>query len=127
VGEHFLAVDFEAFAELDVGPAMIFFSSALRLSSGSFRMSGPLRSNATRMMLFDLPFISFWRTEKSVLPSAAGTTISPSMIAEPALICQASCETFLKRWVQSWPRRVNILIASLARWNWTRYPSNLIS
>jgi hypothetical protein len=33
-------------------------------------------------MLVDLPFNSFCNTEKSVVPSAAGTTISPSMIAE---------------------------------------------
>jgi hypothetical protein len=33
---------------------------------------------------------SFCRTEKSVLPSAAGTTTSPSMMAEAALIRKAS-------------------------------------
>ena len=33
---------------------------------------------------------SFCSTEKSVVPSAPGTTASPSMIAEPALTCQAS-------------------------------------
>jgi len=52
-------------------------------------------------MLVDLPLSSFCRTEKSVVPSAAGTTISPSMTAEPALMCQASWATFLKRCVQS--------------------------
>jgi hypothetical protein len=31
----------------------------------------------------DLPFSSFCKTEKSVVPSAAGTTISRSMIANP--------------------------------------------
>jgi hypothetical protein len=51
-------------------------------------------------ILVDCPLSSFCRTEKSVVPSAAGTTISPSMIAEAALMCQASCETFLNRWVQ---------------------------
>ena len=71
-------------------------------------------------ILVDLPFSSFCRTEKSVVPSSAGTTISPSMIAEPAAMCQASSATFLKRLVQSWPRRVNIFTASLARWIWTR-------
>jgi hypothetical protein len=30
------------------------------------------------------------------MPSAAGTTISPSTMAEPALMCQASSATFLK-------------------------------
>jgi hypothetical protein len=39
--EHFLSVDLEAFAELDVGPAMIFFSSAFRWNSGTFRRSRP--------------------------------------------------------------------------------------
>src|SRR5258708_4428808 len=33
-------------------------------------------------------------------------TTSPSMIAEPALTCQASEAIFLKRFVQSLPRRV---------------------
>jgi hypothetical protein len=55
-------------------------------------------------MLLDRPLSSFCRSEKSVVPLEAGTTISPSMIAEPALMCQASCATFLKPWVQSWPR-----------------------
>ena len=32
-----------------------------------------------------LPFGSFCKTEKSVVPSVAGTTTSPSMMAEPAL------------------------------------------
>ena len=54
------------------------------------------------------------------MPSAAGTTISPSMMAELALMCQASSATFLKRLVQSWPRRVKTLTASLARWTCTR-------
>lgn len=31
------------------------------------------------------PFGSFCKTEKSVVPSVAGTTTSPSMMAEPAL------------------------------------------
>ena len=35
------------------------------------------------------------------MPSAAGTTISPSMIALPALMCQASAATFLKRLVDA--------------------------
>jgi hypothetical protein len=64
----------------------------------------------------DWPLSSFCSTEKSVVPSAAGTTISPSITADAALMCQASWETFLKRCVQLWPRRVKILTASLARW-----------
>jgi hypothetical protein len=36
-------------------------------------------------ILVDLPFSSICKTEKSVVPFAAGTTISPSMIAEAAL------------------------------------------
>jgi hypothetical protein len=54
----------------------------------------------------DRPFNSFCKTEKSVVPSAADATTSPSMIAEPAPMCQASEAIFLKRWVQSYPRRV---------------------
>jgi hypothetical protein len=42
-------------------------------------------------------------------------TTSPSMMAEPALMCQAASATRLKRLVQSLPRRVNTLTASLAR------------
>jgi hypothetical protein len=38
---------------------------------------------------------SFCSTEKSVVPSAAGTTTSPSMIADEALIRNASCAIFL--------------------------------
>ena len=41
------------------------------------------------------------------MPSAAGTTTSPSMIADRALISKASSAIFLKRLVQSLPRRVN--------------------
>jgi hypothetical protein len=111
-------------------PTTIFFSSVLRWMSGSFRTSRPFRysrSNATRTMFFDDPLSSFCSTEKSVLPSTAGTTTSPSMTADAALICHASCATFLKRRVQSCPRRVNIRTASFARWTCTRYPSNLIS
>jgi hypothetical protein len=36
----------------------------------------------------------------------AGTTTSPSMIVDPALMCQASSAIFLNRLVQSLPRRV---------------------
>jgi len=57
-----------------------------------------LRAKATSTILLDLPFSPFCSTEKSVVPSAAGTTISPSMIADPALMCQALSATFLKRW-----------------------------
>src|SRR5258706_11353205 len=54
--------------------------------------------------------------DQVLVPSAAGTTISPSTTAEFALICQASWATFLKRCVQSRPRRVKIFAVSLARW-----------
>ena len=59
------------------------------------------RSKATITILVDLPFNSFFKTEKSVLPSDAGTTISPSMIADEALIRKASLATVLERFVQS--------------------------
>lgn len=53
-----------------------------------------------------LPVRLFCSVAKSVLPPLAGTTISPSMIADLALIRSASCATFRKRLVQSTPRRV---------------------
>jgi hypothetical protein len=67
--------------------------------------------------LSDFPLSSFCKTEKSVVPSAAGTTTSPSMIAEEALIRNASFATFLKRPVQSLPRRVKTLTSSFAVWS----------
>jgi hypothetical protein len=48
-----------------------------------------------------VPFNSFCRTEKSVVPSLAGATASPSMIADPVQICHASSAIFLNRVVQS--------------------------
>jgi hypothetical protein len=62
-----------------------------------------------------------------VVPFEGGTTTSPSMIAEPALMCHASDATFLKRSVQSLPYRVKTWTAASLRWTWTLYPSNLIS
>src|SRR5438309_11317628 len=44
----------------------------------------------------DLPRSSFCSTEKSVVPSAAGTTISPSTMALPALIRWASAAILLE-------------------------------
>jgi hypothetical protein len=71
-------------------------------------------------ILVDRPFSSFCKTEKSVVPSAVGTTTSPSMIAEPALTCQASSATLRKRLVQSLPRRVKTLTAPLLMCSCTR-------
>ena len=68
----------------------------------------PCRSGRTAIntILVEVPLSSFCNTEKSVAPLVAGTTTSPSMIAEPALMCQAS-STILRKWlVQSLPRRV---------------------
>jgi hypothetical protein len=62
----------------------------------------------------DFPLSSFCSTEKWVVPSAAGTTTSPSMIAEDALIRNASFAIFRNRLVQSLPRRVNTLTSSFA-------------
>src|SRR4051812_21855006 len=58
-------------------------------------------------MSLERPLSSSCNTEKSVVPSAAGTTTSPSMTAEPALRCHASAAILRKRLVQSMPRRVN--------------------
>jgi hypothetical protein len=52
-------------------------------------------------ILSDFPLSSFCNTEKSVVPSVAGTTTSPSTIAEEALIRNASFAIFLNRLVQS--------------------------
>ena len=46
-------------------------------------------------IFFDWPLSSFRSTENSVVRSAAGTTISPSITADAALMCQASWLTFL--------------------------------
>jgi len=113
-----LAVDLEGFAELDVGAGDDLLEFGLTLVERQLPQVAAFRyrrSNATRTILVDLPLSSFCSTEKSVVPSAAGTTISPSITAEAALMCQASCAAFLKRCVQSCPRRVKILTASLAR------------
>ena len=77
------------------------------------------KSNATIAILSDFPLSSFCSTEKSVVPSAAGAT-SPSLIADEALIRNASCAIFLKRLVQSLPRRVKTETFSFAMWSWNR-------
>ena len=66
-------------------------------------------------IFLDRPFSSFWSTAKSVVPSIAGATTSPSMIAEPALMSQASAVIFRKRLVQSLPRRVKTFAAPSRR------------
>ena len=114
---HLLAIDLEALAELESVSAMIFFSCALRSNQRQLPQIVAVKVEqieGDQHDLVDLPLSSFCSTEKSVVPSAAGTTTSPSMIAEPALMCQASAAIFLKRLVQSWPRRVKIFTASLA-------------
>jgi len=77
-------------------------------------------AKATITIFLDCPLSSFCKTEKSVVPSSAGITTSPSMIADPAFMCQASVAIFRKRLVQSLPRRVNTLTAASLRWTWTR-------
>ncbi|MGY3129588.1 hypothetical protein ACVWZM_000270 [Bradyrhizobium sp. USDA 4501] len=75
MGEHLRAVDLEALAELMAVPAISFFSTALRSTSGTFRRSRPLKwsgSKATITILVDLPRSSFCSTEKSVVPPAEG-------------------------------------------------------
>ena len=95
--------------------AIVFLSSALRSISGSFRRSWLLRYRRSKAIItisVDLPFNSLCNTEKSVGPSVAGATTSPSMIADPELMCQASSEIFLNRLVQSLPRRLNTVTAA---------------
>lgn len=47
------------------------------------------------------PLRLFWSIEKSVLPPSPGTTISPSMMTEPAPTVSASLAILRKRMVQS--------------------------
>jgi hypothetical protein len=63
--------------------------------------------------LIDLPFSSFCGTAKSVVPFSAGTTTSPSTIADPALMCHVICD-LAEALGQSLPRRVN-LVSSVRR------------
>jgi hypothetical protein len=51
---------------------------------------------------------------KSVVPSAAGTTTSPSMMADRAFIRSASLAIFLNLVVQSFPRRMKTFTVSFA-------------
>jgi hypothetical protein len=86
---HLRTVHFKAFAELDVGFGDQLFQMCLALDQWQFSQIVAVeieRSKATSTIFLDLPFSSFCNTEKSVVPSAAGTTISPSIIAENALI-----------------------------------------
>ena len=99
VFEHLLTVDFKTFTELEVGAINGLFEERLAPST----------------ILRDFPFSSFCRTEKSVVPLSEGTTTSPSTIALPAAMCQASSAIFRKRFVQSLPRRVKTFTASLTR------------
>jgi hypothetical protein len=61
-----------------------------------------------------------------VVPSAAGATTSPSMIADLALIGKASSAIFLNRQVQSRPLRVKTVVLSLAMWSCTRYQVDVV-
>ena len=79
-----------------------------------------MRPNATITILLDFPLSWFCRTEKSEVPSVEGTTASESMMAELALIRNASLAIFLKRLVQSLPRRVKTRTLSFTMWSWTR-------
>jgi hypothetical protein len=50
--------------------------------------------------------------------SATGEVAVPNECAGVGVVFDAVA--FLKRLVQSWPRRVKTLTASFARWTWTR-------
>jgi hypothetical protein len=86
---HRRSVDLEAFAELDCGLGDQLFQVKFTFLERQFPQVVAIEIGRRRpsTMLFDLSLSSFCSTEKSVLPSAAGTTISPSMMAEPALMC----------------------------------------
>jgi hypothetical protein len=85
----------------------LFHDSLMSRLRPSGKMKAPAPGLTSTITIFvDRPLSSFCRTEKSVVPSSAGTTTSPSMIADPALMCQASDAIFRKRLVQSLPRRV---------------------
>jgi hypothetical protein len=116
VGVHLAAVDIEALAELDVGAVNDLLEVGLAFDQRQPPEIATIEVKEIECDEHDL----LRKTENSVVPFSAGTTTSPSMIAEPALMCQASSAIFRKRVVQSLPRRVNTLTASLARWTWTR-------
>ena len=93
VREHLAAVDLEAFAELDVGAGDDLLQFGLALEQRQLPDIPAVQIEQVEGDQDDLgrlPLSSFCSTEKSVVPSAAGTTISPSMTAEAALMCQAS-------------------------------------
>ena len=120
---HLATIDLEALAGLDIGLEDDFLEEGLTFEQRQLQQVVTVevkQMKATITILLEPPLSSFCYTEKSVVPSFAGITTSPSMIADPAPMCHASAAIFLKRLVQSLPRRVNTLMAASLRWTWTR-------
>ena len=102
-----MAIDLEAIAELDSGAVDDWLELGLareQLQLSQVMAVQKSRSKATSTILVDRPFNSFCSTEKSLTPLADGTAPSPSRMAEPASICEASDAIFRKRLVQSFLR-----------------------
>jgi hypothetical protein len=88
--EHLAAVDLKTFAELDRGLGdqpfqMCFALDQWQLSQIVYVEIEQIESDHCDLGRFPLEFV-LQHTEISVLPLAAGTTTSPSIIADPALI-----------------------------------------
>jgi hypothetical protein len=104
VREHLASLDLEAFTELDVRAGEDLLELGLALDKRQLPEIATVEIEQIeddRTIFTDSPLSSFCRTSKSVVPPVAGTAISPSITADAALMCQASCATFLKRRVQS--------------------------
>src|SRR5882724_5919523 len=114
---HLGTIDLKALAELDIGLGDDLVEQRLTLEQRHLPQVVAIEVKQIECdhHFFDRPLSSFCNTEKSVVPSTAGTTTSPSMIADPALMLQASAAIFRKRLVQSLPRRVNTLTAASLR------------
>jgi len=102
----------------------IFLRRALRSSSGSFSrvvtVEGKSKMKATITILLEPPLSSFCYTEKSVVPSFAGITTSPSMIADPApMLPCVGCDLSETIGPVVTTPGVNTLMAASLRWTWT--------
>src|ERR1700675_4106840 len=87
---HLATIDLEALAELDVGLGDDFIEQGLTLEQRQIPEVVAVeysKSKATITIFLDRPVSSFCNTEKSVVPSSAGTTTSPSIIADLAFTC----------------------------------------
>lgn len=97
--EHLAAFNLKAFAELDLGAVDDLLEFGLALQEWQLPEVAAVQVQQVEGDQYDAGRPAFQFVP--VVPSAAGTTTSPSTIADPALMCQAASATFLKRLVQS--------------------------